>query len=177
MRRMSFDRPRAKVRGIKRRLGAIDKWSESFEGYFPSEYSTEPYWNWKIPVLDRMVEPPTATSRIQAHCAKAMLNAAQHISAAKPSQYKNAIVTVLITYPEMFSSEICVFFAPEYYESFFKRDDEYQSLVPIKGKSLSKSLAFPIPSAFSEAGFIFKTKDEWDGDVTTFEGEWWSYGA
>lgn len=59
MRRISINRPKEKVRGIKRRLRVLDKWADSFEGYFPSEYAHEKYWNWKLPVLDRLVGPPT----------------------------------------------------------------------------------------------------------------------
>ena len=177
MRRISTDRPIAKVRGIKRRLRAIDKWSDSFEGYFPSEHSSERYWNWKLPVLDRLVAPPITTNEIQAHCAKAILKAVEHLSTAKPEQYKNSIVTALITYPDMFGSEICVFFDKEYYESFFKRNSEWESLISIEGNSLSESLGFKLPESFTETGFVFSTKEEWEGEVTTFEQEWWSYRA
>ena len=175
MRRISTDRPIAKVRGIKRRLRAIDIWAHSFEGYFPSEHSSERYWNWKIPVLDRLVAPPITTTEIQAHCANALLKAVKHLSTAKPEQYKNAIVTALITYPDMFGSEICVFFDNEYYESFFKRNSEWESLMPIKCKSLSESLGYQLPKLFTETGFVFKTKDVWEGKVTSYEQEWWSY--
>ena len=177
MRRITIDRPLAKVRGIKRRLRAIDKWSDSFDGYFPSEHSSERYWNCKLPVLDRLVAPPITTNEIQAHCASALLRAIKHLSAAKPEQFKNAIVTALITYPDMFGSEICIFFDNEYYESFFKRNSEWESLILIEGKSLSEKLDFQLAESFTETGFDFSSKDEWEGEVTTFEQEWWSYRA
>ena len=177
MRRISINRPRAKVRGVERRLRALDKWADSFEGYFPSEYSQEKYWNWKLPVLDRLVEPPTTNHEIQACCAQALLRAAKHLFEAKPEGYDQAVVSALITYPDMFSSEICVFFDRGYFDSFFDRNSEWQSLSAIPDRKLSNSLSLEVPSPFIQSGYLYRTKDEWEGEVTTYEGEWWSFHA
>lgn len=175
MRRISLNQPKEKVRGIKRRLKALDDWADSFDGYFPTEYANEKYWNWEIPVLDRLVGPPTTTEDIQRHCARAILRATEHISNAKPDAYKDAIVTSLITYPQMFNSKICVFFDPEHFESFYKRDSEWQSLDKINDKHLSKELGFKLPKFLNETGYLYSSKDEWEGEITTFEEEWWCF--
>lgn len=177
MRRISFNRPKEKLRGLKRRLRALDKWADSFQGYFPAEYADEKYWNWKLPVLDRLVGPPTTNIEIQTHCAKAIMRATDHLLEARPSECKHAIISALITYPHMFGSEICIFFDTDYFESFFQRNSEWQSLTPLKTKELSKSLKFNLPNGFIQTGYIHKTKDEWEGKITTFKEEWWSYHA
>ena len=177
MRRISVNRPAEKLRGVKRRLRALDKWADSFEGYFPSEYAQEKYWNWKLPVLDRLVGPPTTTNDIQAHCAYAVLRATKHLLEARPEEYNHAVVSALITYPQMFSSEICIFFDKEYFESFYDRNNEWQSLTPIKDQELSKTLNFVVPDRFIQAGYVHRTKDEWEGEVTTYKEQLWSYHA
>lgn len=177
MRRITINRPKEKVRGIKRRLGVLDKWADSFEGYFPSEYAQEKYWNWKLPVLDRLVGPPTTTNEIQAHCSQAILRAAKHLFEARPEEYSQAVVSALITYPQMFGSEICIFFDKDYFASFFDRNCEWESLTPINGEELSKSLNFDVPHPFIQSGYIHTTKDEWEGEITTYEEEWWSFHA
>jgi hypothetical protein len=177
MRRISPDRPKQKVRGVKRRLRALDKWADSFEGYFPSEYASERYWNWKLPVLDRLVGPPTTTDEIQKHCAEAILRAVKHLLDAKPEKHGHVVVSALITYPEMFGSEICIFFDKDYFDSFFDRTSEWQSLTPIENNELSLSLDFEVPFPLTQKGFIHKTKDEWEGEVITNEEEWWSFYA
>jgi len=171
MRRISFNRPKEKLRGIKRRLKSIDSWSESFNGFFPKEFSTEKYINYKIPVLDRLVNPPTTTTNIQAHCAKAMLQAASYLEEAKPKELHKSIVTVLLTYPNMFGSEVCIFFDNDYFETFFKRNNETEKLILLSGKSLVQELKIEAPNNFTETGFQFTVKDE----SNTFEEEWWSY--
>lgn len=175
MRRISINRPKERVRGIRRRLRALDKWADSFSGYFPTEYSRGKYWNCKLPVLDRLVGPPTTTREIQARCARAILKAAEHILAAKPDDHRGAVVTALMTYPQMFGSELCVFFDRSYYKSFFERNTEWQSLTPIHHRSMSTSLGFETPKQFGERGFIHRTTDDWDEEVTTSEEEWWSF--
>ena len=177
MRRISVKRPKAKVRGVERRMRALDKWADSFDGYFPSEYSQERYWNWKLPVLDRLVEPPTTSDEIQSRCAQAILRAAKNLLEARPKEYDQAVVSALITYPDMFSSEICIFFDREYFDSFFDRNSEWQSLSPIPDRKLSKLLSLEVPSPFIQSGYLYQIKDEWEGEVTTYEGEWWSFYA
>jgi hypothetical protein len=77
----------------------------------------------------------------------------------------------------MFSSEICIFFDREYFDSFFDRNSEWQSLSPIPNRKLSKLLSLEVPSPFIQSGYLYQIKDEWEGEVTTYEGEWWSFYA
>ncbi|HHI78552.1 MAG TPA: DUF3916 domain-containing protein [Planctomycetes bacterium] len=177
MRRISVQRPKEKLRGIKRRLKALDKWSESLIGFFPTEYANEKYWNWKIPILDRMVNRPTTNKGIQAHCARAILRAASSIEKAKPENMKDAIVSALLTYPDMFDSEICVFFCNDYFSNFFIRNSENQKLIKLERGSLLSELGITSINGFEETGFHFVMKDRLEGEASIYESEWWSYRA
>ncbi|MEM9506849.1 MAG: DUF3916 domain-containing protein [Cyanobacteria bacterium P01_E01_bin.35] len=127
-RQINISQRHPKIRGIKRRLNALDYWSHSFQGYFPSDVKNSEYWNWKIPVLDILVNPPKTTRKIQARCLNSLIQAANYLIEARPLELSFARVTLLITYPGMFSSEICIFFDPNYFDSFFNRTNDYQSL-------------------------------------------------
>ncbi len=177
MRRRSFNRPKEKLRGISRRLNALDKWADSFQNYFPSEYSGEKYWNWKIPILDRMVDRPTTTKELQQYCANALLKAASYIETSKPKELESAIVTVLLTYPDMFDSEICVFFNTDYFDSFYEREGEEQNVKRISNGSLAETISLSIPKGFEEVGYQHTLREEWEGEVSVFVEEWWSYVA
>ena len=170
---------RTKIRGIKRRLNALDRWSQSFAGYFPTKYSERKYWNYKIPVLDILVNRPATTSRIQARCINSLIQAANHILAARPPDLSYAKVTILITYPNMFGSEICIFFKEDYVNSFFNRSDRYQSLTLLdKEKSLTTKLGVRLPEIYEEIGFEFKIyNDAYDDALDGFNNyseQWWS---
>lgn len=75
----------------------------------------------------------------------------------------------------MFSSEICIFFDKEYFEPFYQRSGEWQSLSTLGEGSLLESLGLNLPQSFQERGYLFQSKDEWEGEVTTYEEQWWCY--
>jgi len=175
MRQLNIGREKKKLRGVKRRLRALDYWADSAKGYFPSEDADEKYSNWKIPVYQGLVEPPTTNIAIQKHCIYALLRAANYFVEAKPKEMEHAIVTVLIPYPDMFSSEICVFFDQDYFVEFYQRNNEWQSLTPTTEPQLSSTLDFIVPAPFSEVGFHHKIQDKDEDEIFTFENEWWSY--
>ena len=175
MRRRSFNRPKEKLRGIKRRLKALDKWADAYEGCFPLDSVNEKFWNCKVPVVDRLVNPPASNKKLQAHCATAMLRAACFIQQAKPANLPYAKVTVLLTYPDMFDSELCVFFDKAYFKRFFSRNSPDLSLTPLQGKSLLKQLNIYLPQGFKESGFHCIINDEWDGENHQTIQQWWSY--
>ena len=83
-RRINVTKRQPKIRGIKRRLQALDYWANSFRGYFPVKCDDR-YWNYKIPALDILVNRPTTTTKIQRRCTKALIEAAHHLLAARPT--------------------------------------------------------------------------------------------
>ncbi len=175
MRRRSFNRPKEKLRGIKRRLNALDKWADSFEGYFPIDQQYEKHWNCKIPVLDRLVNLPTSNKIIQGHCVKAMFRAMFLLNQAKPAKLIDAKVTVLLTYPSLFESELCIFFDEDYFKNFYSRDNEDLSLSPLVNQSLMDELGVNLPKSIKETGFHCIINDEWDGENHQTIQEWWRY--
>ncbi|MEM7590006.1 MAG: DUF3916 domain-containing protein [Cyanobacteria bacterium P01_A01_bin.83] len=174
-RQISVSRRYSKIRGVKRRLNALDSWAKSFEGYFPPENKNLKYWNRKIPVLDILVSPPKTTKKIQARCLNSLIQAANHLLDARPSKMTFAKVTVLITYPDMFGSEICIFFDPNYFDSFFDIESQDQSLCLLTGKqSLADQLGVNLPEIYEEVGFEFKSNDNGLNGLTDYIEQWWS---
>ena len=104
-----------------------------------------------------------------------MLRAASFLEDAKPACLKESIVTALITYPDMFSSELCIFFDPGYFEGFFERNGDDQVLTSLTGKSLQTELGLEIPENFEESGFHCLTTHDGIGKIIFHEEEWWSY--
>ena len=98
-----------------------------------------------------------------------------YIERAKPENMNHAIVTVLVTYPDMFDSEICVFFNDEYYSRFFDRNSEDQKSTKLESENLLIKLGITSVTDFQETGYYCVMKDEWKGDVSIDESEWWSY--
>jgi hypothetical protein len=118
MRQLSVNRYKAKVRGVERRLRALDRWVEDFADIEPYHEGRR-YFNYRIPVLDRLVSPPTTTKEIQKRATTSLLKAATHL---QKSSLRKALpyyrVAVLLVLPRMFYSEVTVFYSEDYYNSF-----------------------------------------------------------
>lgn len=171
MRRLSIHRPKAKVRNPGRHLRNLRLWAESAQGKYPTRPG-ERYRNWKIPVLDRLVEPPTTRPDWQSHALQSLLIAARHFMDAKPEAEKGrSWVAVLVTFPYMWASEVTVFFDREYYESFLGADEG------IERRSLCKEMGVPLPPGMFEAGCLvsWENEDE-EGNISVHSEERWLIG-
>ncbi len=172
MRQLSI-RPDEKLRGVKRRLRALATWASRFEGWFPprAEWDSK-FSNYKIPVADRLVRPPHTTREIQAACLRQMLRAATHLAAARPAELRDTCrIGVLLTLPDMWDSEVTVFFDRNYYRGFLHNDAAYA------GRSLCAEFGVEKPAAFIENGALVQTEDELDnGRKIIRSSEWWTIG-
>ncbi len=131
MRRVSVYRPNQKVRNPQRHIRSLKKWTSQFEGNYPTEQLGAPYQRWKIPVLDRFIQGRTTTPEIQKECVWQMIQALEHLVAARPAGIASRVV-VLITLPNLFDTEIRIFQSPEYMDSFYKNADDIGRLIPVE---------------------------------------------
>lgn len=171
MRRLSIHRPRAKVRNPGRHLRALRAWAESAKGKYPSR-TEDKYVNWKIPVLDRLVEPPTTKPEWQSQALESLLIAACHFVEAKPEAEKDrSWVAVLVRFPNMWASEVTVFFDQKYYESFLGSDES------MAHRSLCNEMALVVPPCMTEVGSMASWEEEDDqGRVSLYSEECWTIG-
>ncbi len=171
MRRVSIHRAYAKVRGVGRRLKALEQWAQSADTWNPEVSEHEEFWHRRIPVLDRLVDPPTTTPQIQRQAIKSLLLAAQKLS----DQLKDrpeCRVAVLLTLPDLFQSEITVFFDQDYYKTFYYQQD----LLPDSQKP-SQRFGFELPPGFVELGNLVEWQTETeDGETIQCREEWWTLG-
>ena len=160
-----------KLRGIPRRLRALKRWSENFIDYFPDELPKgRQYMNWKIPVHAGLVMGKYSTSKIKAECAQRMIEACANLIHAKPIKFKNVRVTALISLPDMFSSEICLYLDEAYFRGHTLVSGETKLITE---KSLSKDWGLVLPEGVHELGITFPITDDEDGDKVV---EQWFFG-
>lgn len=171
MRRLSVHRPNAKVRNPARHLRALRAWAESAKGKYPSR-KEDKYVNWKIPVLDRLVDVPTARHEWQAQALESLLIAARHFVEAKPETEKGSSwVAVLVGFPNMWSSEVTVFFDRDHYKSFLGVDEQ------MRRRSICEEMGLTVPAGMIEAGSmaIWEEEDE-QGRLFQASEERWTIG-
>jgi Protein of unknown function (DUF3916) len=164
-----------KLRGIPRRLRAISRWSARFAEYFPAEVCwAEPYWNWKIPVNQSLVQGGQTSVEIQRHCAQCLIDAAFRIFQAKCKLVASCRVTCVVILPHMFSSELCIYFSQDYFDEQTQSGEGiFGRLEKIDDWSLASSWGLSIPAGFRELG-VRRFQDDDDGNECA--SECWYFG-
>jgi len=118
MRRLDL-RPGKKLRNPARHLRSLARWPQQIVEQLPTAETAagERFWNFKVPIFSKLVEPPHATPETQRACIAAIFAAAETIerSARRP---KDCRVTCLVTTPFLFQSEVTLFFDESYFRSF-----------------------------------------------------------
>jgi hypothetical protein len=104
------------------------------------------YWNWKIPVIDSLVQGPQARVEVQALCVQQLLEAARHLAEAADHSHGYYRVACLLVWPWLHQSEVTVFYDRDYYLSFL---GQHNALAPLR---LSDTLALALPDGFIEHG-------------------------
>jgi len=171
MRRLSIHRPNEKVRNPKRHIKSLEKWASSFKDYYPVR-SKERYVNFKINTLDRLVQGPTSRYEWKQAAFNQLVIAAKNIVDSKPDFEKGkSWVAILLCYPNLWLSEVTVFFDKEYYESFIPHIEE------IENNSILKKYLIKLPDNFFELGYMIHWNDEDEnGNSYTVNQERWTIG-
>lgn len=123
MRRLDLQ-PKKKLRNPGRHLRQLARWPDRIVDQIPDSTALvdQRYWNFKLPVVDKLVEPPYATNAIRRACLVALFAAAEAVehSARRPEHCR---VACLVTTPFLFSSEVTIFLSEDYFHSFFPVPD------------------------------------------------------
>lgn len=173
MRRLSLTNK--KLRNIPRRLKALTRWADSFEGCFYEELPPQPNdVNERIPVIESLVEGKQTTPEILAHCAQQLIKVAGHLLEGRPDDTPECWVVACITLPDMFSSRVCVYTDKGRYLGHTQPFDYEQfRQARISDRSLASEWGLSLPSGIHEVGFRFIHEDE-EGNI--FESEHWHFG-
>src|SRR5262245_2745556 len=110
MRRLDL-RPSKKLRNPGRHLRALARWPQRIVSHLPTGAHLEEqirtgrgFWNFKIPVFEKLSDPPHATPATQCACIATLFAAAEAVERA-PNRPRNTRIACLVTTPFLFQSE------------------------------------------------------------------------
>ena len=112
-------RPAKKLRNPGRHLRALARWPDRIEAQLPHprQVEGERFWNFKVPVFAKVVDPPHATQETQRACLAA-IHAAMVRLEASPFTPRPCRVACLVETPGMFGSEVTLFLDDDYFRTF-----------------------------------------------------------
>jgi hypothetical protein len=175
-----IQKPGPKLRGVKRRIRALQRWQDGFIDGFPSEQEIsqcERYWNWKIPTHYLLVEGRQSTLETKRAVAQVLIDTCSNLANCKPGWARDIRITCKIPLPDMFSSEICLYTSEEYFQSHMECGEFEDNLriSTIDGPKLSERWELKIPKGFSEVGLKIDFPG-YEAGVDAHEGELWFFG-
>ncbi len=159
-----------------RALRALRVWAAALgEDWDWRPYEGCGYFHWKIPVGRALVSGRGARLAIQSRCVQVLIDAAADLAARKPKSLRHTRVVAVINLPDLFASEVCVFFEQAYFKDFAPRDSADQAWMPIDD-SLARRWDLQAPEDFGEVGYRTVTRDIDYGSNRVDEGEVWMIG-
>lgn len=166
--------PQGRVRGLRRKCQAMVESIGDLAECIPVEYPrVRGYWHAKLPVSQAFIDSPRAPRSVRCLCIQAMLDAAEQIRNTQSSRKIDCRVVTTINLPNLFSSEIIVFFGDDYFSRFFDRNTPEHSWValPLR-RSLQREWSLRLPAGWIERGYKETIADEDHHHV----GEIWFFG-
>ena len=162
---------KTKSRGLRRKSqNMVRRLSQQTE-VFPKAHQGVGFWHLHLPVSHEFIDSSKAPFGIRRLCAQTLINRAFDLAALAPDPVQTRVVAA-ISLPELWSSQIVVFFGPDYFNSFFDRDSTEQKWTPIEGRRLTKKWHLQLPHGLSERG---TTEEIFKPDFAS-TGELWFIG-
>ena len=160
-----------KVRGQRRRLKRLLKYIEQIEPYQDVENVAEcRFEHFHVP-CSVWIEQPKTSSKIKTAFCKAWIKRTEEILRAKPGDIDFCRVVCDLCLPNLWDSQIIIFYDRNYYDSFWNRHGGYQDWSEItNGSSLVKERN--IHTDLKEVGFKETITDE----DKTYISHIWFYG-
>jgi hypothetical protein len=112
-------RPAKKLRNPGRHMRAFARWPDWVEHQLPEPWQVEGdrFWNFKVPVWEKAVDPPHATVETQRACLATILATMARLEAS-PLTPRPCRVACLVETPGMFGSEVTLFYDDDYFRTF-----------------------------------------------------------
>lgn len=169
-----------KLRGLKRRMRALQQWASSFEGHFPLPDAAGNNWYTKLPVYEGMVDGPRALFGIRRAVIGVLLDVCQSLRQAKPPAFAQSRVVACVTLPDLFSASVDVFYSDDAFATFITRPGmhgkwEGQSWTPLPA-SRSLQSEWHLPTSLPERGYHVGIHEVWDDEEYSYSSEIWLVG-
>ena len=151
-----------KVRGIKRKSSAMIKHIVEQTLTFPEEERPDcGYWHLHLPVAQAFIDSSNTPSSIRRLCMQTLIDRVDHLKNIKPESDRKSRVIACINLPNLWDSQIIVFYGDEYFSNFFTRDSPEQKWEELpSNRSMAKELNLTIPMDLTEKGYLEHIQDE-----------------
>jgi hypothetical protein len=160
-----------KVRGLRRKCRQMVRRIEAQTELFPAPDSGCDYWHLHLPVTQTFIDSRRTSSKVRRLCVQTLIERAYHLWQLTP-EGEDVRVVAAIVLPQLWASQIIVFFGPTHFNGFFDRNSQHQKWDLIQNRSLINKWNLMLPRNFEERGYDEVTHDE----EATFKSQVWFIG-
>lgn len=164
-------------------MRAFARWPDWIEQDLPQPWQVEGdrFWNFKVPVWEKAVDPPHATPETQRACLATIFAAMARLEAS-PLTPRPCRVACLVETPGLFGSEVTLFFDDAYFRTFLPPEGasrtEYQqgwvAAEPADPSTIASIRPPEPPGMTFHGGTRIEQFDNGDGDPE-WARQWTSY--
>lgn len=165
-----------KVRGLKTKCRSMVQDLIACTDKFPIEFSAERFWHEHLPVPQAFIDSTNTPHSVRRLCMQTMIDRTNFLAQSKPKHLTNSRVCCLINLPDLFFSEVTIFFSESYFQTFFNRKGPWQKWTPIQDKDLTKEYNLTVPANFQVRGYKDEASDDDDPNILAYTGEVWFIG-
>lgn len=165
-----------KVRGLRKKCHSMVQDLIACTDNFPTEFSAESFWHEHLPVAQAFIDSKNTPNCVRRLCMQTMIDRAIFLAQNKPKHLTHSRVCCLIGLPDLFSSQLTIFFSENYFQNFFNRQGPWQKWTPIQDKKLTKTYNLMVPSNFQVRGFREEVFDDDDPNTLVHTEEVWFIG-
>ncbi len=143
---------KTKPRGWRRKCRQMVRRIEAETESFPARDLECDYWHLHLPVAQTLIDSQHAPFNVRRLCVQTLIERAHHLLRRAPKG-EDIRVVAAISLPELWASQIIVFFGPSYFGGFFERNDLEQRWILVENQSLIGDWKLHLPTEFRERGY------------------------
>ena len=148
---------KSKPRGLRRKCRNMVRRIEEETKLLPPCDAELHFWHLHLPVAQKFIDSQRTPFKVRRLCVRTLIERAHHLWRVAPEE--EIRVVAAINLPELWASQIIVFFGSSHFDKFFERDGEEQKWSLIENRSLIKEWQFQLPSGFQERVYNEMTSD------------------
>lgn len=166
-----------KVRGLKKKCLAMIQEITKLIDRFPTEYHEQLYWNYRPSIAATLLHSSKTPRSVRRLYMQTMIDRAYFLTKNRPKEFSHARVCFIFRLPELFFSEVTIFFSEDYFQSLVEdKNGPWVKTFPISHKDITKEYNLNIPENFQVKGYKEELFDNENCSILEHTYENWYIG-
>ena len=164
---------RKKIRGLKRKSRNLENRIISYTEFFPEE--EDRYWHLHLPCRSNLIDSIKTPFSLRRSIIQLLIDRTNHLinSRSEELELGYAHVLLALNFPNLWNSQIIVFYDQEYFRNFFDRNSPSQLWTKLPStRDIIREWKLNLPPSLDVVGY----KEDISDEEFEYSGELWFIG-